>query len=703
MGLNWQPLRALREQWQTNLNSLRDRDANLAEWVRQHQPVVDYVFASEPHHLHLGCKTGEQIQELSNPVPPGSARDVARKLFPTGQCTEPVLVGGLDQGWLWETLHQLPCNTPATPGHRPPLYLLANDLERFWLVLHLHDWSKFLTDQRNLLFVGPDAVAQCQSSMIENVHVPWAKLSVTIDQSIWPTGMSIESLLQTAHQSASARMQQVTWQIEAMYAGFDVKSNIRKLHGEPLRIVGFTSYFTTFLKYSMRDWLDALAQLGHKTLLVMEQADHQVNNPLHFAEQVIAFKPDLIVMIDHYRAEMPGLPRDIPCVMWVQDNLPNIFNSKAGTSQGRRDYCLGFGRLQLRDAYGYPQDRFMPAQVAVNETRFAPRTLSQSDLDACGCDISFVSHASVPATVLLTEQINRADASGKKVLIDIFEQMRGVYDASNAITQPLIIVKMIDSTLSRLRLRLDEPSTRGLRDFFITRVNNALFRHQSLTWAAELGVKLNLWGRGWEKHPRFAKFAKGIACNESQLATIYQASKINLQLTPTGAVHQRLFEGLASGGFFLLRHCPGDEIELRYRELRGLCEQFYLVNDEQLRRCDEPRVVQLLEQLATLIGVNPFENGYNIIDAMHLSADGDYIRSAAAVWDEYDQVAFRSSAQLRKLATHFLADETERKQIADSMRRVVLNRFSYRSTSQRLLEFIADDLEKNTLREGVAA
>src|SRR3712207_8955495 len=49
-------------------------------------------------------------------------------------CTEPVLVAGLDQGWLWHALYHLPVNTPRTPGHRPPLYFLASDLERLRVV-----------------------------------------------------------------------------------------------------------------------------------------------------------------------------------------------------------------------------------------------------------------------------------------------------------------------------------------------------------------------------------------------------------------------------------------------------------------------------------------------------------------------------------------------------------------------------------------
>ncbi|HMB94796.1 MAG TPA: hypothetical protein VKK61_02025, partial [Tepidisphaeraceae bacterium] len=330
MGLSWQPLSILREQWQANVSALRTRDASLAQEIEQYEPAVNYVIAGEENRLHLGREIDGQIQTLPNPVGRTSANEIAKKLYPTGQCSEPVLVAGLDQGWLWQTLYQLPCHTPATPGHRPPLYFLVGDIERFWLVLHFHDWSIFLADPRLRLFVGPSAVEQCHHSMSENVHVPWPKLSVTIDQSVWPAGASIDSLLQSAHQFANARFQQLAKQIDAMYAGTDLKSTIRKMRGEPMRVMGFTSLFTTFLKYSMRDWLDGFDGMGHPTRMVMEQGDHEVTNPLYFAEQVIAFKPDLILLIDHFRGEMPGLPKQIPCVMWVQDNLPNIFSAKAG-------------------------------------------------------------------------------------------------------------------------------------------------------------------------------------------------------------------------------------------------------------------------------------------------------------------------------------------------------------------------------------
>src|SRR5450432_3440284 len=178
MGLNWQAISILRSQWQANVSALRTRDPVLADAIEKHRPAGDYIFATEENGLHLGRRAYDRVEPLPNPVPLTSVREIAKKLYPTGECTEPVLVAGLDQGWLWQALYELPCNTPRTPGHRPPLYLLTGDIERFWLVLHLHDWEKLLGDGRMRIFVGDDCVEQCQRSMIQNVHVPWPKLSV---------------------------------------------------------------------------------------------------------------------------------------------------------------------------------------------------------------------------------------------------------------------------------------------------------------------------------------------------------------------------------------------------------------------------------------------------------------------------------------------------------------------------------------------
>ena len=112
----------------------------------------------------------------------------------------------------------------------------------------------------------------------------------------------------------------------------------------------------------------------------------------------------------------------------------------------------------------------------------------------------------------------------------------------------------------------------------------------------------------------------------------------------------------------------------------------------ELRNRATPHVRGLLQQAEELIGVDPFQAGPSVIDVLKLSADGGYIRSAATVWDDYEQVCFRSAADLKTRVQRFLTDEPQRQAIAESMRKVVIDRFTYRTTSAHLLDFVADDL-----------
>src|SRR5688572_12632090 len=446
----WQPLSIVREQFEQNLAVLRSRDPGLADRIEAAAPRRECFVADGQHQILLGrADESGAIAPVPNPVPPASAARIAEKLFPSHHCTEPVLVAGLDQGWLWNVLYHLPTSTPRTPGHRPPLYLLAADVERMWVVMHLQDWGKLLADERVRLFVGADCAAQARESMSANATVPWPRLSVTVDPAVWADGSNLDSTLAAANQSAGARMNQLLRQLSAIDASMDLDQlTWRMSGGEKLRVLGITSLFTTFLQYSMRDWLAAFDALGHETRLLIERADHEIANPLLFAQVAAEFRPDLILMIDHYRGEFAGLPQNVPCVMWVQDKLPNIFRAQAGAAQRATDYAIGYGRQECVVAHGYPRERFMPAMVGVNERRFAARAADEDERRRYGCDVSFVSHASTPPQTLIQNEIDKAQApQAKRFLAMTFEQLRAVYDAGGFVTEASHVKRMIRESM----------------------------------------------------------------------------------------------------------------------------------------------------------------------------------------------------------------------------------------------------------------
>jgi glycosyltransferase involved in cell wall biosynthesis len=702
---SWIPLDALGSRFLGNVQALAGRLPELAEALKNLTPRQTYFILPITDSIQLGVGNGVGVTPMPQSVPAPVAKNLIRQLYPSATCHLPVLISGEDMGWLWNGIYRLPCQTPALPGHQPPLYFLIKEIERLWVILHLHDWRDLLADPRVRLFAGDDAFERFRGSLISEPVCPWPRLSVQVDPTLWNGRPSLDEIIAGAMEQANQELHRCTQQFQRAYSGATPETISSHLaSGRPLKVLGITSRFTTFLQYSMRDWLASFERLGHQTRLIIEDHDHEMANSLTIASACAEFQPDLIIIIDHYRAELGGLPEQVPMVMWVQDALPNIFRREAGKAQGPLDYVLGFARLDLVHEFGYPADRFMSAVIGCDEMRFAPGRLSPSEQAEFGCDVSFVSHASTPADVLLQTEIDRAGSvEAERLLREIYEQLSAVYQDGGFLTEPIEIRRMIDRALVQTKTSIAESEMPKLVDLFTQKINNALFRHQSLNWLAEMGVDLRLYGRGWEKHPTLSRFARGIADNSTQLAQIYRASRISLHASPHGAVHQRLMEGLACGGFFLLRRCSGDLMERRYQTLWNWCVSKRILSDSQLRGVSEPRIAQALAQAASDLRLDPFAMRHSFIEELRASAQGGYIRSAGMIWGEdYDAVAYGSADELRVKIAQFLGDENERRRIADSMRAVVLARFSYSATTSRLLNFMAEDLANRNLRKAAA-
>lgn len=703
----WTPLAMLHKQFDANLAALRTRDADLAARIAAAAPAESYYLAAEDNRVILAKQAGTQLVAVPNPVPPIAAQQVMEKLFPSGACTEPVNVAGLDQGWIWDALYRMECKS-ALPMHRPPLYFLAHDLTKLWTTLHFQDWTALLADTRVKIFAGTRAVYDYRKNFVDNARQPLPRLSLTVEPALWqqnPTDSNLTSadaVYQSVLRAWESQLTTLSHKLAALYPpGVSAAEIDRKIaSGEKLRVLGITSRYTTFLQYSMRDWLAAFDALGHETRLHIEQHDAETTSNVVYLGTIADFRPDVAVIIDHYRAEYRGLPASLPVAMWVQDRLPNIFNASAGAAQGERDFCLGFGRLHLSQNYGYPKRRFLTAPVGVNENRFAGVAHSPADLAKFACDASFVSHHSTPAETLLQKYLEPiADENAKRLLNDVFEKLRAHYEGGGHVLVDATLRRIIRESAASMGLTVTPDQMPPVQEFFGQSIVNALFRQTALKWVAESGVNLHLYGRGWENHPYFKRFARGVADNDTQLATIYAASKINLQITPFGAVHQRLLDGLAAGSFFLLRHSPGDEVGSHYRALWTAIEANAITTDDHLHRAaaKDKTLATLVTNVLTLEGPDFATCGFKLFDVAAAHADSGFMVAAGSIWPtEYDAVAFRSQADCTGKLKTYLARPAERQRVATAMRQAAVERASYTAITRKLLTMMGEQLTKTS-------
>ena len=688
ISLKWHAITLFDQRFRANLDALRTRDAALAERLSVHCPVTEFFVAAQGDQVFLGRTGSAGIEVIPDPLPPDEARKLLATLFPSVHVSWPLLIGGLAYGWAWDRISKLPCKVDTAPGHKPPIYLLTSDFDQLWAVLHVMDWGQMLSDPRFVIFAGTDTVGDLKRLLTDELQWSRPRAAVRIEPGLWTE--EFNSLMQSINDSVERRTAQLKAHLDHLYPPGSREIWEQKLStGQRLKILGITSRYTTFLKYSMRDWLEGFERLGHETRLLMEEADHLICAPPAIAAAVADYRPDLVVIIDHCRSETGVIPDTVPCVMYVQDRLPNIFNTATGASQGPLDYVLGFGRLHLSTRHGYPADRFLPAPVGLNETRFSQSGVSAADLARFACDVSYVSNAGRPAADVMREQ---AQKSGSPQIVrlfeDLYQRMEAWYATGNQAFSEIQLRQQLDLSMAAVGIELEPRSASETLGFFHQEINNRLFRHQTVQWLADSGVNLHLYGNGWETNPRFARFAKGVADNQRDLPLIYRASKINIQVTPHGCVHQRLLDGLAAGGFFLLRRHPGDRVARLYRELFTWCQRHNITSDADLHSRADDRVNQTISRINNLEGSTPDNRMLTVYDVMTAHADTNFMTSADGIWPEYESVAFDNGAELEAKLARFLKDDDVREAITGSMREAVIEHFSYTNINRRLLNLM---------------
>jgi len=243
---------------------------------------------------------------------------------------------------------------------------------------------------------------------------------------------------------------------------------------------------------------------------------------------------------------------------------------------------------------------------------------------------------------------------------------------------------------------LSPQSEERLLNFHLHPLAELMFRQTALEWVADYcdrtGRTLRLYGNGWDEHPRLAGYARGFAPNGRRLRAIYQASRINLQIVNSGAIHQRLLDGLAAGGFFLLRYTPADEMDGPVRRYLQAVRKYGMALDTEYDPRDVPDLVAAVEELHRLFdSYRPNERVRVRSECMRTYEEMEacgYRRVAGAVFPGYRDVAFASAAEFEERAERFLNDEPARRRIATSMREAVIDRYSYGAFVDDLLAFI---------------
>ncbi len=700
--------------WSTMQTRFDDNIARLYEAhpsLREH----DEAFRSIPRTLELYRTSGGQLQIATRArgrarrwLPDlcdsqGSADRLKLEYDPKVMFCGPYLVMADRFGILFDRAYEGTKKMFLT--FTPRIYVVEPDVLSFGVTLFVAPSVDKYCDDRVSLFVGPDAAEALLRSLREHpTRVPPERALCGRSLSWPPVERALDEIRALSEQRGREARQAFN-ALEDHYASLPDNYWKRRFEsGQPLRVLGITSRFTTYLQYSMRDCKAAFERHGHRFELLIEENDHDPLSSDASAGTIAELKPDLILFIDHLRREYPQtIPANVPFVCWIQDQLPHLTTKRAGQSMGPLDFYIAPELDQFTRRYDYPAKQGMRWTMATDDRLYSAEPMSESQLAPHRCDISFVSNQSKLPRQFHDEKLRMLpDDPGLRRLTNyLFDAISREMIERPRTAGARPAMALLEQAKREIGLAAATPEVEdAVARLYIHPLTELMYRQRALEWVADYcdrsGRTLHLYGNGWSEHPRFAAYARGFAANGEQLRAVYQASRINLQITSYGAVHQRLLDGLAAGGFFLIRYCPMDMIHDPAKQLLEVVGEHGLQAGTTYRCADVPEFARAFAALRKLHGDRWNEEHICLptpeLERLRGIAAADYRLIAGAVFERYNDVAFHSAETFAKLADHYLADGNAQREIVDSMRASVLERFTYGALVHDMLSFIKERL-----------
>ncbi len=588
-------------------------------------------------------------------------------------------LAGIGDGRL---LVRLAEHQPSLPlGKQRPVVVFEPEPAVLLMNMMLHDLTGPtgpLEQQRFRFHVG-DWQAAFEAAFMRDPREPFP--TKVGNQACLP---GVEPFLNEMLKHLSTATRQIVADAEARYAAMsdqDLADLLRGRAGRRPRALLITSLFTSVLQFSTRDTAEGLRELGWDTHVVVEQEPWQRVTLFAIARAVEAFAPDIMLQLNHLRYEHDGaVPPSLPFFCWVQDSMPNIRSATAGKSVGRRDFVLSTMPDRYVRWYGYPAEQMIYLNKA---TRVPPLVAATST----GPDVVFVSTASRLPEQSCRELLATHASADRMMLEEVTRRIVAHFEAGDAYYTPSQVQAVAEAVEVHAGRRIcAEEERRDVMSMIWERITDPIHRQQSLTWAAEaaerLGFELAIFGRGWDKHPRLSRYARGPVKYGPDLENLTRAAKINLQLVPYHCTHQRLLDGIGAGGFFLIRHHPAN---LNHELARFFQQELpaHLNNEaDALAHTTGPLNQRLREYLDY---TRPMLPEGDLVQLMR----GIQAPEVLVPLPHLKDVSFASAPELAEKIAHYLARPEARRDVVAAQRGMVETNLTYAGQFRRVLNAAA--------------
>ena len=205
---------------------------------------------------------------------------------------------------------------PELINFKLPIYVLEPDPRMLISSMQLHDMRELFESRRVIFFIGNNAT----NILREYFDTRQAFFPSHYIFNWYPEEHTVSQKATQIINEAINKNGAITYTSKIKNNNYYNKITAGEWHtiftsrNRPLRIMGGTSRFTSFLQYCIRDLLAGFHDNGHETLLYIEESDISRTTRHDMLATIDEFKPDIIIYIDYFRGEFPFLPTNIPFV-----------------------------------------------------------------------------------------------------------------------------------------------------------------------------------------------------------------------------------------------------------------------------------------------------------------------------------------------------------------------------------------------------
>lgn len=595
-------------------------------------------------------------------------------------------------------LHLARTATTLLHNQTSAIHLFEPDTDLLMHLLMLHDYTGLegpIQQERFEWHVGPTWQESYETAMLGSTLTlpePACVAQISGDQ------QALQTLLANVQEKGKANHDAIKASVDAYYQSFTHQQFKALCSDKPPRqprVLLVTSRFTSVLQHETRRIANAFESLGWSVHIAIEPHDHHRLLAMSLHQIIDQFKPDLLFTIDHLRHEQGSmLPANLPHCCWVQDLLPNITTAAAGQSVGDNDWVITFCTPLLTHRFNYPKSRCIDAPIMMA----SEPTLPTSWLND-GPDLSYVSNLSQDATQMVATTLTAATPYDQPLLRKCCDQIVNHYKTGRCLPSKTDVGSIITPILET-HLQHTHSATQihsivlNFIDVLWNPLNIGLYRQQALAWVAQIAEEQNLtlalYGKGWENHSQFARYAQGPIHPGQPLQQLTRSTKINLNLEPYPCTtHVRLLDGLTAGGFYLVRHHPANTL---LPKLAAFINQHApnAHNDaDALAMTPKEHQPELQELLLQTQGVS-YDHPADVVAQMRCYQNAQVMHDQDPLLPNLDDITFDDFKSCRDRITTFIADAAKRKTVRDKQHAAVASRLTLKQGLSRIIRFMHD-------------